>query len=327
MKEPSMRVLAVDDDPFILTLVETISADVGILNVVTAESGEQALRLLANNDTTFDYLLFDIRMPGMDGIKLCRHVRQMSQYHETPIIMLTAMRDIKNMGEAFRVGASDYTSKPFDVGELGLRLRRAQDTFAAQYNANLASQKGAGGLSQQITMKSPKRFGDIWRDGSSPLVDRMALSNYLIQLPREDVKNVQVFAVNINWPETFDTGSLPQQLAGLLEDVAAVAAVSLGPDRTIMAYTNDDYLLIATHSVALLSATNIEVDIERHLQDSTFDQRAREAKGPVVSVGGPVQLQGAKQQRATFTIDRAIILAKNRALDKQGRAAVGLYRA
>jgi hypothetical protein len=176
-------------------------------------------------------------------------------------------------------------------------------------------------------MESPERFGDIRRDGSSPLVDRMALSNYLIQLPREDVRNVQVFAVNINWPETFDTGSSPQQLAGLLEDVAVVAAVSLGPDRTIMAYTNDDYLLIATHSVALLSATNIEVNIERHLQDSAFDQRVREAEGPVVSVGGPVQLQGAKQQRATFAIDRAIILAKNRALDKQGRAVVGLYRA
>ena len=327
MKEPSMRVLAVDDDPFILALVETISADMGILNVVTAESGEQALRLLANNDTSFDYLLFDIRMPGMDGIELCRHVRQMSQYHETPIIMLTAMRDIENMGEAFRVGASDYTSKPFDVGELGLRLRRAQDTFAAHYNANLARQKGASDLSQQITMESSKKFGGIWRDGSSPLVDCMALSNYLIQLPQEDVKNVQVFAVNINWPETFDTGSSPQQLAGLLGDVAAVAAVSLGPDRTIMAYTNSDYLLIATHSVALLSATNIEVDIERHLQDSTFDQRTREAEGPVVSVGGPVQLQGARQQRATFAIDRAIILAKSRALDKQGRPAVGLYRA
>jgi DNA-binding response OmpR family regulator len=327
MKEPSMRVLAVDDDPFILTLVETISADVGVLNVVTAGSGEQALRLLANKDTTFDYLLFDIRMPGMDGIELCRHVRQMSQYHETPIIMLTAMRDIENMGEAFRVGASDYASKPFDVGELSLRLRRAQDKFAAQYDANLASQRGAGDLSQQITMESPERFGDIRRDGSSPLVDRMALSNYLIQLPREDVKNVQVFAININWPEMFDTGSSPQQLAGLLKDVAAVAAVSLGPDRTIMAYTNDDYLLIATHSGALLSATNIEVNIERHLQDSAFDQRVREAEGPVVSVGGPVQLQGAKQQRATFAIDRAIILAKNRALDKQGRAAVCFYKA
>jgi CheY-like chemotaxis protein len=327
MKEPSMRVLVVDDDPFILALVKTISADVGILNVVTAESGEQALTLLANTNTTFDYLLFDIRMPGMDGIELCRHVRQMSQYHETPIIMLTAMRDIENMGEAFRVGASDYTSKPFDVGELGLRLRRAQDTFADQNDANLASQKGAGDLSQQITIKSPERFGNIRRDGSSPLVDRTALSNYLIQLQRDDITNIQVFAVNINWPDTFDTGSSPQQLPGFLEDVAAVAAVSLGPDRTIMAYTIDDHLLIATNSVTLLSATNIEVDIERYLQDSPFDQRAREPEGPVVSVGGPVQLQGAKQQRATFAIDRAIILAKNRALDKQGRAAVGFYRA
>jgi hypothetical protein len=217
------------------------------------------------------------------------------------------------MGEAFRVGASDYTSKPFDVGELGLRLRRAQDTFADQNDANLASQKGAGDLSQQITIKSPERFGNIRRDGSSPLVDRTALSNYLIQLQRDDITNIQVFAVNINWPDTFDTGSSPQQLPGFLEDVAAVAAVSLGPDRT--------------NSVTLLSATNIEVDIERYLQDSPFDQRAREPEGPVVSVGGPVQLQGAKQQRATFAIDRAIILAKNRALDKQGRAAVGFYRA
>lgn len=74
--ETEIRILVVDDDPFILELIPMISAKAGFSQVTPAASGEEALELLTGSDTLFDCLLLDISMPGMDGIELCRRVRQ-----------------------------------------------------------------------------------------------------------------------------------------------------------------------------------------------------------------------------------------------------------
>ena len=66
-----MKILAVDDDKFILELVPAILGEAGLDDVTTAASGEEALAAIRAADGAFDCLLFDIQMPGMDGIDLC----------------------------------------------------------------------------------------------------------------------------------------------------------------------------------------------------------------------------------------------------------------
>ncbi|MDB5661059.1 MAG: srrA, partial [Cypionkella sp.] len=63
-----MRILAVDDDPCILELMPLLVAISGFPDVTTAPSGQRALDALANSDDSFDCLLLDINMPGMDGV-------------------------------------------------------------------------------------------------------------------------------------------------------------------------------------------------------------------------------------------------------------------
>lgn len=320
----AMRILAVDDDPFILELIESIASDAGVTDVAWAQSGEQALRLLADPNLTFDYFLFDIRMPGIDGVELCRRVRQMSRYRDTPISMLTSVRDVAHMNETFRAGATDYAMKPIDVADLNLRLRRAQDVHLAA--VDLEPRKSADGKSLQLITASFERLGSLWRDRRDHLVERVALSNYLTQVPQKCLADVSVFAVIITRTAA-PHAAVPQEAddAALYDDIAAAVVASLGPDLAIMTYTRDADLLIVTHCAHPLRALSLEMDITRRLSDSASAQSA--GKGLTISVGGPVQLQGKKENRATFATDRALMLAEDRITDQQGRSLAAQRKA
>ncbi len=326
--ETSMRILAVDDDPFILELVPLISAKAGFAEVTPAASGVEALGLLVNSDTIFDCLLLDISMPGMDGIELCRRIRQIPDYHQTPIVMLTAMRDIQNMGDAYRAGATDYATKPFDIEELSTRLRMAQEAVRAQRETGPVRQEGSRYHHRNLIPSHSLELPDeLHLQGMESLVDYTALSSYLTQLPRKNVNDVQVFAVSIDGIEAVHTRSSSQRFAALLEDLASVAAGCFEADRTVMAYSDNATLLVATNSVNPLPAINIEIDIERRLQCYETENVPGDGSGTLgVSVVGPVKLQGAKADRARITTDLVIALAGNRSLNKQSRQIAGLSK-
>lgn len=113
-----MRVLAVDDDEFIRTLLKEILRVGGNVDVEVAGGAEEALEILRTSETPFDVMIFDIQMPGMDGITLCHTVREMKAYAKTPIYMLSAMTDNEYVERASSAGASGYLTKPFDPMEL-----------------------------------------------------------------------------------------------------------------------------------------------------------------------------------------------------------------
>ena len=139
-----MRILAVDDDPYILELLPMIAARAGLADVTTASCGELALEAMVNDKPGFECLLFDINMPKMDGIELCARARQLPAYRRMPIIMLTAMSEKDYIVAAFKAGATDYATKPFDIVELGARLRIAQELVSARREA-VVMHSAAGG--------------------------------------------------------------------------------------------------------------------------------------------------------------------------------------
>jgi hypothetical protein len=88
--------------------------------------------------------------------------------------------------------------------------------------------------------------------------------------------------------------------------------------------TSDNDLLVVTHSVSQLDVVQIERDIERHLRSRWSNAGYKFAEKIVASVGGPVQLSGAKDERKTFATDRALMLAEDRITHKQGRSHLAL---
>jgi len=81
-------------------------------------NGEDALNTISEN--RFDIILLDWRIPKVTGVEVCRRVREAGD--KTPIILLTALTDVKNKIEAFNVGADDYITKPFSIGEVLARI-------------------------------------------------------------------------------------------------------------------------------------------------------------------------------------------------------------
>ncbi len=113
------RVLVVEDEPQMLRSLRLILAGHGY-DVVTAPTGEAALEEVARRPP--DVLLLDLMLPGIDGLEVCRSVRERSS---VPIIVLSARGEERTKVEALDVGADDYLTKPFGAGELLARLRVA----------------------------------------------------------------------------------------------------------------------------------------------------------------------------------------------------------
>ncbi len=116
------RILVVDDEPSIVSVLKTLLAKQGY-EVVPSEGGEHALERVRKE--SFDLLLSDIRMAPVDGLTLLREMRRANP--ETAIVLLTGHGSIKTAVEAMRHGAFDYVTKPFKVDELLATVERALD--------------------------------------------------------------------------------------------------------------------------------------------------------------------------------------------------------
>ena len=111
------RVLVVDDDEKTVELVKLYLNRDGY-KVDTAYNGLDALELARKNHP--DLIVLDLMLPGMDGLEVCRTVRQES---DVPIIMLTARSTDQDKLTGLEVGADDYVTKPFSPRELAARVR------------------------------------------------------------------------------------------------------------------------------------------------------------------------------------------------------------
>lgn len=111
------RILIVDDDPEILSLLEGVLQQNG-MDVHTAVSAEHAEAALERSPT--DLMVLDHMMPGEDGLSFCRRVRGTSHL---PIIMLTAMAEDVDRIIGLELGADDYLAKPFNPRELVARIK------------------------------------------------------------------------------------------------------------------------------------------------------------------------------------------------------------
>jgi DNA-binding response OmpR family regulator len=126
----ALRVLLIDDDVRLFELLTSYLEQNGF-HVTTAPDGPRGLAALEAG--TFDAVLLDLMMPGMDGIEVCRRIRQKSSI---PVLMLTARGDETDRVVGLELGADDYVSKPFSPRELVARikavLRRARPESAGE---------------------------------------------------------------------------------------------------------------------------------------------------------------------------------------------------
>ena len=145
------HILVVDDDASIRLLVSDVLTDQG-LTVSTAPSGEEAMKRL--EEDSFDLVLLDIMMKGMDGLEVCRQIRDRV---ECPILFLSAKDSAHDIVTGLGLGADDYLTKPFEVEVLAARVL-AHLRRQSRLSPSLSSGRG------------PIRIGEITLDAENMTV-------------------------------------------------------------------------------------------------------------------------------------------------------------
>jgi len=174
VRSDNQSILIVDDVPRNIQLLGSILKQENY-DIEFATSGYEALEWLASK--RFDLILLDIMMPEMDGLELCRKIKDNPVTREISVIFLTAKADADSVINGFEVGAVDYITKPFNSKEL---LMRVKTHLTMQYQRKQIEQKNTF---------EKKIFSVIGHDLRSPIgnirtyIDAFLMMNKDIQEP------------------------------------------------------------------------------------------------------------------------------------------------
>ena len=165
------KILLVEDEKLMSMFVEMELSHEGY-KVDVAYNGLEGLNIAHQNE--YDLILLDIMIPGINGIEVCRRIREFSQ---VPIIMLTAKSNISDKVLGLDVGANDYLTKPFAIEELLARIRVYKRNTSISKNTN------------EIKVK------DIVLDNKAHMVIR---SGKEIELTKKEFDLLEILLINKN---------------------------------------------------------------------------------------------------------------------------------
>ena len=142
-------VLIIEDDSDIIQLLSIHLTDLGC-RIESATNGQQGLAIA--KEESFDLIILDIMLPGLNGMEICRKIRQNDR--QTPILMLTAKSEEIDKVLGLETGADDYLTKPFSVREFIARVkvifRRKEDHATLQNSATTSALIAYSGLEIDI---------------------------------------------------------------------------------------------------------------------------------------------------------------------------------
>ena len=121
MSKKQWKVIIVDDDPVVLTILHTVFLREG-WGVATAENGISGLQLI--REQAADLVVLDLMLPLLNGWEICKLLRE---ENSIPILMLTALDQEDQLIKGLQLGADDYVTKPFSPREVLARRRRYYD--------------------------------------------------------------------------------------------------------------------------------------------------------------------------------------------------------
>ena len=132
------RIVVVDDDPTVADVVGRYLVRDGH-TVECVHDGHEALRRIAEQQP--DLVVLDLMLPGIDGLEVCRRLRER---WPIPVVMLTALGDETDRLAGFEIGADDYVTKPFSPRELAMRVRSVLRRSRSAAPADRADAPGQG---------------------------------------------------------------------------------------------------------------------------------------------------------------------------------------
>jgi len=239
------RILIADDNPANVRILRMRLAADGH-EIVTAGDGEEALAVA--NESQPDLILLDVMMPKIDGIEVCRRLKKLQGVAFTPIILVTAMADAKDVVAGLDAGADEYLTKPVDHAALSarvhsmLRIKSLHDTVTAQaeeiarWNATLARR-----VDEQVA--ELERVGRLKRFFSPQLADLIVGGGAADPL-RPHRREICVVFLDLRGFTAFAEASEPEEVSDVLAAYhAQMGRLILEHEGTLERFTGDGMMI------------------------------------------------------------------------------------
>ena len=294
-----MKLLAVDDDPSILEVLDAALSSLENYDVFTAMSAAEGLEILMDHPDTFGAALIDIQMPEMNGIEMCQEIRQLPNYATTPLIIVTAMSQRSYISDAFRAGATDYVTKPFDLIDLRSRVTSAmrQSKFAAAKRSVDPHR-----LSEPLQLRNVTRF-----------LGHDEYENYVMQVSQSQTSKSSVVGVKINNVDRLHAELLPEDFEAMVQAVGEAISDLTREDGHMISYRgNGTFLCIRIGRFDLLP-DNFEMVLNGKIQSKK--PRSLAHVSVRASLGETIALSSASKAVALDALGEAISSAEQRATD------------
>lgn len=260
MRSPA-QILIADDNPDNLEIFRVRLAAHGY-DVLTATDGEEALAIARERRP--DVILLDVMMPRMDGVEVCRRLKEDASLPYMPIIMITAKTSSQDVVTALDAGADEYLTKPVDHGALVarvksmLRIKALTDTVEAQRKEladwNKALEKRVNEQLEQLERLSRlKRF-------FSPQLAEAILTGGSQDPLQSHRREVTVVFLDLRNFTTFAELSEPEEVMGVLREFhTEMGSLILEHEGTLERFTGDglmiffnDPIVIEDHAIRAL---------------------------------------------------------------------------
>lgn len=282
------RILVVDDNPTNIKILQTRLASEGY-DIVTAADGEEAL--VAAHEQVPDLILLDIMMPRLDGIEVCRRLRSDAGFPFTPIILVTAMADTKDVVAGLEAGGDEYLTKPIDQGALVARVRSMLRIKALHDKAEgLAAEVGQWNAS--LERRVAEQVAELERVGKlrrffSPQLAEAILSGGADDPLQSHRRDITVVFCDLRGFTAFAEISEPEEVMGVLREYhAATGALILEYEGTLERFTGDGMMIFFNDPVPVPDAPERAVRMALAMRDRVGEMsRGWAARGYELSHG------------------------------------------
>jgi two-component system, cell cycle response regulator len=277
-----MRILIAEDDAVSRIILQAAVEQFGHACLVS-EDGAHAWELFQNNDV--DVVISDRCMPGMDGIELCRRIRQASRYGYTYFIFLTALGEQQQLLAGIEMGADDYLTKPLNHDDLGVRLMVAKRITALHHQ--LAQQQ------EELERLNIQLFAQARRDPLTQVGNRLQLREDLDELAGQVARYGHRYAAVMCDVDYFKVyNDYYGHLAGdaVLQAVAQAMAESCRSADAVYRYGGEEFLMILPEQ-SLASATSAAERTRQAVEQLGVAHAAKTPAGVVTISAGVAVLE------------------------------------
>ncbi|MDM0104136.1 response regulator [Variovorax sp. J22R24] len=250
------RILIVDDNATNVKILQARLASEGY-EVVSAADGEEGLA--AARQLSPDLILLDVMMPKVGGVEVCRRLRADPDFPFTPIIMVTAMADLKDVVAGLEAGADEYLTKPVDHAALAarvrsmLRIKGLHDRVESlvdemkQWNASLERR-----VATQVS--ELERVGRLRRFFSPQLADLIVRGGAEDPL-QSHRREITVVFLDLRGFTAFAERSEPEEVMGVLRQYhAATGELILAHEGTLEHFSGDGMMIFFNDPIPIPDA-------------------------------------------------------------------------